>query len=259
MFNKRWVLGGFILLAACFIAGVVFWRTSSEKGEWVSLRQGEAVEAVYGLGTLHADQVFTVRTGTLSRIEKLFVKEGQFVKKGDLLLTYNNAEPVYAPFSGVITTLQANDKEINNTFNELLSLVDLKQRYILVSLDQDSVLKIAQAKEAVFGFEALSKQPFKGKITAIYPKGSSFFVRIVPDSLPDKALPGMTTDVAILLSRKMVWEVPIAAVHEGKLTYRLANQSKTISVELGMLGEEGWAELKNPALPPEAQVFIHKA
>ena len=93
------------------------------------------VQSVYGIGTVTATHSFQLKLGVTGSVVDLYVKEGDSVKKGERLV--NIDQVVYrAPFAGTVTSLPYKIGE--NVFAQLpiLSLVNLLDRYLVVSLEQ---------------------------------------------------------------------------------------------------------------------------
>lgn len=92
---KRWLIIGVIVLAV--VAYVVFMaqagKKSSQAGVEVELsqgKQGNLVTIVSGSGKVDADEKATLRAEITGLITKVYVKEGQWVNKGDLLIQFHD-------------------------------------------------------------------------------------------------------------------------------------------------------------------------
>ncbi|APR85119.1 efflux transporter, RND family, MFP subunit protein [Minicystis rosea] len=86
--NLRIILGGLVLAG---IAGsMVVKRLQPLPAAVTEVVRGKAVDAVYATGTVEADDRVNVKAKTSGSIAEVLVKEGQAVKKGDLLARIDN-------------------------------------------------------------------------------------------------------------------------------------------------------------------------
>ena len=218
--------------------GFVFYKFESKpSGEYSSPLKKQAMQQnVYGIGIVTANKRFQFKPGMTSTVEQLFVKEGDTVNQGDPIIALG-ATVFKAPFAGSITQLPAKIGE--NVFPQsiLYSLVDLQDRYLLVSLEQRAALKVKQGQEARISFDSLRDKTFTGTVEALYSQDNSFFVRIRSDDLSQEILPGMTADVAIaILTKENALVIPVAAIESGKVKVRKGESSQTqaVTVTLGI-------------------------
>src|SRR4051812_30531659 len=88
------------------------------------IQKGDIIEGVYGIGTVMANRSFQLQIGVTSVIEKMFVKEGDHVKKGQPLMVIDTITS-RAPFDGVITSLPYKVGELVYMQFPILTLTDL--------------------------------------------------------------------------------------------------------------------------------------
>jgi len=101
----------------------------------VPLERGPVIEAIYGLGTVTARRIYRLQLGVESDLKKVFVREGDRVQAGAPLVQLGGFGEFRAPFGGTITQLPF--KEGENVFRQvpIVTLVDLRDRFIEVSLE----------------------------------------------------------------------------------------------------------------------------
>lgn len=226
------VAGGLLLASGLAIRAK---RMSSEVFS-EPIRRGAIIESVYGIGTVTATRSFQLKFGTTGTIQKLFVKEGDVVKRGDPLVTMDGTL-FSAPFDGTVTWLPLKVGE--NVFAQtvILSLVDLQDRYIVVSLEQQGALRVRNGQKARISFDNMRGEAFNGAVESVYSNGNNFLVRIGVTDLPPQILPGMTADVAIGIDEHPdVLLVPVAAIEEGKVTVKRGRgMLKAVAVKTGIV------------------------
>jgi membrane fusion protein, macrolide-specific efflux system len=206
-----------ILIGVGLLLGSLFWRmvVIQTRDFIVSepLKKGTICEAVYGIGTVTANQSFQLKSGVTTTIRKLYVKEGDLVKKGDRLVDLEGTTLFTAPFSGTITYVPFKEGETVFAQSVVLDLLNLKDRYILVSLEQRGALRIKAKQKAKINFDTIREQTYEGEVQAIYSHSNDFLVSIVVSNLPPQILPGMTADVSIVIREKAnVLLIPVAAM-----------------------------------------------
>jgi multidrug efflux pump subunit AcrA (membrane-fusion protein) len=197
---------------------------------------GTVVEAVYGIGTVTVRQSFQLKIGVVLTIRHFYVREGDKVNKGDLLVSFDDNPPIVAPFAGVITSLPFREGETVFQQLPILVLEDMDHPYVVVSLEQTGVMRVKPGQNVKLSFESIRNQPLFGKVVSVYPKDGQFFVNIEVPEIPPGILKGMTADVAIEVANKEnVILVPIVAIDHGKLTVIRNGLPQKVNVKIGAM------------------------
>lgn len=252
--NKIFIAFLAVIIILCGIAFSVY---KNKKPNWQPVKHASVVSAIYGLGTVEANRSFNLVSGVTNYIQKIYVNLGENVKQGQRLVSYRDGHSVASPFAGVVTAKMSNVDEIVSPQTNVLTVTDLSDLYILVSLDQDSLLKLHQIKQIKINFEALPDTVFTGKVAAIYSHDNNFYVRIIPQDLPAKILPGMTADVALVTNAvHNSLLVPLAAVQQGKVTYQVNKKITTVNVQIGTQ-ENSWGQVTSNNIPANALVRVN--
>ncbi len=213
----------------------------SEKDNYVALvKRGTIYESIYGIGTIKAEKSFKLSSGVISTISNLFVKEGDIVKKGNKLVTTDETTSFYAPFTGTITSLNCKIGETVFAQTLILTLVDLTDRYLVVSLEQKGIIKVKINQTAIINFDSMREVNFYGKIESIYSTDNDFLVRIKMEKLPAQILPGMTADVAINVGKKEnVFLVPAHLIKQNKILVQHGNDAPKLKIiKIGLVDGE---------------------
>lgn len=214
------VLSLFLLIVV--ISAFFIFRFISERSQGIlsaPLKRAPIVESVYGIGTVTANRSFQLKPGVVSTINDLYVKEGDGVNKGQSLARVDQVL-FRAPFTGTVTALPFKTGE--NVFAQvpLLTLVDLTDRYLLVSLEQQGALRVRRGQTARMSFDTIREQTYRGTVEAVYSNDSTFLARIDLKNLPRNILPGMTCDVAIAIREQpSALLVPVAALEQGRFIW----------------------------------------
>jgi len=224
-----------ILIIGALAAGTfIFWKAQKDDSTQPVIR-GDLAESIYGLGTVKANQSYQLKVGITTTILKVFTNEGDVVKAGAPLIKLDEGRSAFkAPFAGTITSLPFKVEETVYPQTPILTLTNLEDRYILISLEQEGALRVRNGQNAKVSFESIRGKVFTGKVTSLYPSENQFLVKIDVPHLPLEILPGMTGDVAIEVAvGRDVTLVPIRAVHSGRVLVREGNKNRKITISLG--------------------------
>lgn len=230
---NKWIYIVAFLLAITFI--LLFFATRSKSSDDLGkVERGNILEGVYGIGTVTAKQSYELKVGVTSIIAELYVQEGDFVSKGQKLLRLESGTVFQAPFSGTITSLPNQVGEAIYPQQSLLTLTDLMQRYLVVSLEQQAAIRVIAGQKARLSFDSLRDQVFEGEVEAVYSHGTNYLVRIKTDDLPPQILPGMTVDVAIAIhEHKQVLLIPVAGLNAGQVMIKRQGKKHKVTVGVG--------------------------
>lgn len=250
-------LAGALFLAGLGI-GVRFVLVRSDGTLSDPLRRQTIVQAVYGIGTVTATRSFQLKPGVTGTVGALFVREGDSATQGAKLAQIDST--LYrAPFGGTIVNLPFKVGE--NVFANfpVLTLVDLTDRYIVVTLEQQGALRLKEGQKAKLSFDTIRSENYDGVVQSVYSYANSFLARIDCSTLPTRILPGMTADVAIEIREKAdALVIPLAAYDKGALwVKRGIGIPRRVEVKTGIVDKD-LAEIVSGDLQPGDQVLVRK-
>jgi len=241
-----------VFLVIAVSLAVILRRVSLAKTQ--TPQRGSIVEAVYGIGTVTASKTFQLKLGVTATIKALFVKEGDAVEEGSPLLDLDVGATFRAPFGGTITAVPYKVGESVFPQAPIVTLVNLVDRYIVVSLEQQGALRVRAGQSVHLSFESIRGNKFTGHVRSIFPNGGEFFVYIDVDQFPPEILPGMTADVAIEIARRdNALLVPVSSVSSGSVVVVRNGIRRKIPVEIGTVDGE-MAEVVSGDLRPDDRV-----
>jgi len=252
--NKKIIAVIALVAVLCAAFAINFFRTRGYTV--IHPEKSDINEAIYGLGKIKSKNRFEVIAGVISTVTKRYVNEGDFVVKGTPLIQLNEHALFRAPFTGTVTYANYFEGETVVPNVPILRVEDLEQKYIELSLEQQSVLRLKIDQPAKVSFESLRGTTLTGKVTAIFPRKDEFIVSISVENLEKNILPGMTADVTIEVgSIKNAMTLPLAAIKNGTITIKRDDRWQTIKVEIGQIDSLS-AEIKNPPLSETDSVRI---
>ncbi|TGM98232.1 efflux RND transporter periplasmic adaptor subunit [Leptospira yasudae] len=254
--GSRWGRVALLAVSSIIIISVFYIILNNKRSEFTP-KVGPIVELVYSLGTVKSERVYHLKMGVTSSVRKLYVEEGQVVKAGQLILITDSGVSFTAPFSGTVTSLLFQEGEIVMPGTPVLTMMDLNKTYVLLSLDQDSMLRIRAGQKAELSFENLRGNKMLGKVSRVYPSDGQFFVRVDVDSMPEGILPEMTADVALEVARKEnAVLIPIRAVEKGRIRVRRNGKTLWVQANVGAVDGE-WCEVLEDSVLPTDTVFLN--
>lgn len=241
--RRTWKLWAGTTLALIIGVIPIYRSVSGAKSNLIHARRGPVVESVYGMGTVTANRTFQLKVGVTTNIRDLFVKEGDSVKAGAALLSLDDAGVQRAPFNGTVTAINYKSRETVFPQMPILSMADLHDVYVVVSLEQQGAIRVLRDQKALLSFESLRGQKAHGIVRAIFPTEGQFLVHIEVSDLPSGILPGMTADVAIEVARKQdALLVPVAAISAGQVIVLRDGHRKKTEIKVGSIDGQ-WAEV----------------
>jgi len=251
----------FVVISSISLAAglaVALFRYKNSQTERINPKRGPIVEAIYGLGKVKSRRRYEVKMGVVDNVQKVFVQEGQTVKTGDPLIKLSDAALFRAPYSGTVTLVEADPGEIVAPQAPILRVEDLNELYIEVSLEQQGALRVKKGQPVEVVFESLRSQKFNGAVQYLFPKNDEFLAHIQIKDMPNNVLPGMTADLAIVVSRKdKALLVPISAVTNGQVILLRNGKRQKIPVKIGGVDNQ-WAEVLDGDLRESDEIIIGK-
>lgn len=185
------------------------------------IHRGAIIDAVYGIGTVTAYKRFSFNPQVSATVLKSFVREGDSVKKGDPLILTEGGVVHYAPFDGVVNFYPYRTGENAYATTPMMIFTNLKDRYILVSMEQQGALRVKVGQTVKISFDSLRDRVFEGKVSAVYSYASNFYARIDTVDLPEPILPDMTCDVAIVIgTHENALLIPTTAFIKGNVSVK---------------------------------------
>ncbi len=125
------------------------------------------------IGTIHSKQEVYIVPHTNGYIKKLYVKQGDFVKKNDPLVTMvenllftRKRNPIRSPYDGYVTLINKTEGEylITNTSveNFILKLEDLNSMYLNANATENDITKITKRQEALIKVNSIPNISYTG-------------------------------------------------------------------------------------------------
>ena len=252
-----WILGSVIAFAG--LIGAAWMYRGRGNYEFVHPKRGNITEAIYGLGKVKTYKKYDVKIGVMSTVEKIYAREGDVIKKGQPLIRFSESLMFHSPIDGTVTFLGVDVAEAVAPQMAIMSVKDLSDRYIEVSLEQQGALRVRKGQAADVIFESLRGEKLRGQVKALYPKNDEFLAHIEVDGLMENVLPGMTADVSITVGQHQdVLLVPVSSLVNGHITLLREGVKTKIPVKVG--GVDGqWAEITEGDIKDNDKIMMKRS
>ncbi|MHB2025812.1 MAG: efflux RND transporter periplasmic adaptor subunit [Elusimicrobiota bacterium] len=255
-FNRRVALSAGITL---WLAAAGFWffkrrSRAKEQAQEAALESpsiGKIEERFRETGSIAAQNFVNVASKAGGRVVKIAVREGQTVKKGDILAVIQPGKiraeryvpvSVAAPISGVVMRYVressgsgADESKfirlgdyVAGLFDSqqptyLMTVADLSRLVVLMDVGEMDILKLAQGMPVRVTVDALPGEVFRGRVMLIPPQAQKnsdgvdiFRVVVSLDRADPRLKIGMTAQVDALVKKKdRALKVPLDAVFES--------------------------------------------
>lgn len=230
----------------------------------------DTVLPLNGSVQIDPDRHAHVTTRISGRVEKLFVRVGDHVEKGQTLATIQSRQlgdppptvEVTAPVSGIVNerSVSLGDSVEPNT--ELFHIVDLSKVIVVAQVYEEDVAKVKLEQIARIGALSFPTNDFTGKITFIGLEVDADMrtlpVWFVVDNPDGKLRAGMFVKAAVVLAKNSdVLTVPKSAVMTdggGKFVFvRAGNTFTRVDVQTGAEDDRN-IEIKDGLVPDDEVV-----
>lgn len=273
MKTKRWMLFAIGVVAIAIIAVMFYRRKSTLEIAYreVPVKRGNVAVTILATGTVQPENRLEIKPPVAGRVEQVLVREGQLVKKGQVLAWMSSTEraalldaaraqgpeeirkwednykatPILAPING---TLILRNVESGQTFTNTDSVFVMSDRLtVKAQVDETDIAQIRLGQKAKIVLDAYPHESIWAQVGHIafdaktVNNVTTYDVDVLPKDPPAFMRSGMTTNVTFMVnSKEDVITVPNDAlrVQESKYSVmvKTAEQqaSSERSVEVGI-------------------------
>jgi macrolide-specific efflux system membrane fusion protein len=212
----------------------------------LTVARGDLQLTVLATGNVQPQNQLSIYPSISGRIEKIFIKEGDTVKKGQKLMELSSTEratlldaatakgdkqlkhwsklyqstPLLSPQDGQIIWLPTVPGQVVNTGTTLMILSD--HLIVNTQVDETDLAQIKMDQKATITLDAYSDKPMPGTVkrisyfSTLVNNVTTYQVYVWPDVLPDFIRSGMTANVVFNTSEKTnVLLLPAEAVQQN--------------------------------------------
>ncbi len=269
--RARWILG--MMLAGFLAAGC----SSSKKNQGgfrpVPVTRDDLQITVLATGNVQPNNQLIVYPPISGRIEKIYIKEGVSVHKGQKLMDLSSTEratlldeaaaqgtsalsywqalyqetPLLSPENGQIVYLPTVQGQIVNTGTELMVMSD--HLIVNTQVDETDLAQIKMNQDATITLDAYPNQPIDGVVRRISYQSTlvnnvtTYEVDVWPAKIPDFMRSGMTANVVFNVSEKddillipseAIQQTPDGQSYVLKAGASQGSKPQTITIQTGL-------------------------
>lgn len=204
-----------VIAGAAFVMPRLLPKTAAY--ESVEAKNGD-IKTYYSFsGNVEAKNRQSVIAEKVMQISEINVKEGEQVKKEDVLFTTTTGDEITAKIDGEVSRIDIEENEQVMAGIVLMEIVDYKNLQVNIKLDEYSIPALEVGKDATVYMNAIDKE-IKGSINSISKEGQvvngvTYFTAVI-DLDKNKAIKvGMSAEVKFLSeSVSNVVTIPMYAV-----------------------------------------------
>ena len=237
--------------------GVSYWysgRPAPIEYREIKIERGSIARTILATGTVQPENRVEIKPPVPGRVEEVLVKEGQVVKKGQLLALMSsteraglldaarskgieevkrwkemyNATPVLAPING---TVIVRNVESGQTFASTDSILVMSDRLtVKAQVDETDIAQVKLHQKAIMVLDAYAEDKIPATVDQIAFEAktvsnvTTYIVDVLPDTTPDYMRSGMTANVTFLVNTKD----GILTVRNEALRYDEAGHTKLL-------------------------------
>lgn len=246
MFRNKYVI--IILIIGISLSLFVFFNRKKHETVGDSVKEikpylGEIRITVNTTGVVEPQNRLEIKPSINGRIEELLVREGNRVKKGDILAYMSSTEraalvdaarskgdqtrqyweevykqtPIISPIDGVVIVRSVEPGQTVTTGDSVLVLSD--RLIVNAQFDETDISRVNVGQDAVIALDAYPQEEIKGKVDHIAYESklvnnvNTYDVDILPQVIPGFFRSGMSANVEVIQEeRKNVLLIPVEAI-----------------------------------------------
>ncbi|OFZ83646.1 MAG: macrolide transporter [Bdellovibrionales bacterium RIFOXYD1_FULL_44_7] len=283
--NKRklWII---LIVTAFIIAGIslMIWKNLSSKTKIsyqpIMVERGDLEVTILSSGVVQPKNRLEIKPPIAGRAEQVLVREGDRVKKGQILAwmssteraalldaarakgeeevvrweQYYKATPVLAPIDGTIILRNVEAGQVFTNQDAVLVMSD--RLSVKAQVDETDLGQIKIRQPAVITLDAYSDKAFDAKVSQIafdaktVNNVTTYEVDVVPDKAPSYMRSGMTANVRFMVASAadvLLVETQAVNVRDGVSSVQVRDEKGRVSdreVVTG-LSDGKWTEIKS--------------
>lgn len=256
-----------VLAVACLVGLFFFNKNSGEKITYneSKVELGTIHIKVLATGTVQPENRLEIIPPIAGRIEKVLIKEGDRVRKGQILAWMSSTEraalidaarskgaeeikkwediypptPILAPLSGTIVLKNVEQGETFSTSTSLMSMSD--RLTVKAQVDETDIASIQKQQEAEIFLDAYPDQKIKAEVDKIafdattVNNVTTYIVDVLPKEVPEFMRSGMTANVTFFVTSKhdvLLISSDALQVKDGRSIVMVRQDGKEIAKEV---------------------------
>lgn len=215
--KKKWLTIGYIAIIMICCVIFLLMKPKSIKYESAVAKTGDITTYYSFSGNVETKNRQTVMSEKMMQISHIYVKEGDSVKNGDVLIKTTMGDVIKSKIDGVITNVNVKENAQVMSGIKLLELVDNKHMKINVKVDEYDIIALTVGKDTKIKIDALDKE-ITGKVKSISEEGQivngvTYFTATINLENDNSIKIGMSAEVKMIREQAVgVIILPMSAI-----------------------------------------------
>lgn len=199
---KKWMIW-LLLVVALVIIGLFFLNRPKEAMyDRMKVVQQDLTTYYSFSGNVEAKDKQSLVSTSMFQVNEVLVEEGQYVEKGDIILTTSQGMKFEASIAGEVATIYVTEGQLITTGAPLVDITDYQHLQVKVKVDEYNISPIEIGKEVTIHVNALN-QDVLGKIShmtkeAQISNGIAYFIATIDIEQIDNVYVGMSSEVKLV-------------------------------------------------------------
>lgn len=199
---KKWMIW-LLLVVTLVIIGLFFLNRPKEAMyDRMKVVQQDLTTYYSFSGNVEAKDKQSLVSTSMFQVNEVLVEEGQYVEKGDILLTTSQGMKFEASIAGEVATIYVTEGQLITTGAPLVDITDYQHLQVKVKVDEYNISPIEIGKEVTIHVNALN-QDVLGKIShmtkeAQISNGIAYFIATIDIEQIDNVYVGMSSEVKLV-------------------------------------------------------------
>lgn len=199
---KKWMIW-LLLVVTLVIIGLFFLNRPKEAMyDRMKVVQQDLTTYYSFSGNVEAKDKQSLVSTSMFQVNEVLVEEGQYVEKGDIILTTSQGMKFEASIAGEVATIYVTEGQLITTGAPLVDITDYQHLQVKVKVDEYNISPIEIGKEVTIHVNALN-QDVLGKIShmtkeAQISNGIAYFIATIDIEEIDNVYVGMSSEVKLI-------------------------------------------------------------
>lgn len=199
---KKWMIW-LLLVVTLVIIGLFFLNRPKEAMyDRMKVVQQDLTTYYSFSGNVEAKDKQSLVSTSMFQVNEVLVEEGQYVEKGDIILTTSQGMKFEASIAGEVATIYVTEGQLITAGAPLVDITDYQHLQVKVKVDEYNISPIEIGKEVTIHVNALN-QDVLGKIShmtkeAQISNGIAYFIATIDIEEIDNVYVGMSSEVKLI-------------------------------------------------------------
>lgn len=199
---KKWIGWLLVLVVILVLGGFLLSHPKDVLYDHVQATTQDLTTYYSFSGNVEAKDAQSLISTTMFQVNEILVEEGQWVEKGEVLLTTSQGMKLEASVSGEVSTIYVREGDLVTSGTPLVDVTDYEHLQIKVKVDEYNIIPVSVGKEVSVHVNALN-QDYSGSISHVTKEaqissGIAYFIATVDIEENANLYIGMSSEVKLV-------------------------------------------------------------